>query len=282
MTDLDILLAAHRVAQERRGLLPNSMARRETHLRAFAKWLEPRSLLDATRNDVETFIDSRVGQDGGPITMRTRSFWLGHLRTFYKWAEREGLIDGKAPTADIDGPRLRRSIPRPIADADLRRAMDHATPTMRAMLALAAFQGLRCQEIAGLRREDVVEDQGVLVVVHGKGGHQRVLPLHPEALAALNALPMPRSGHVLRRPMGGRYDAAVMSRSMNNHLRALGIDATAHQLRHWFGTNVYRATHDLRLTQEMLGHQSPVTTAGYAAWSPADAAVAVQGLRVGR
>jgi hypothetical protein len=55
---------------------------------------------------------------------------------------------------------------------------------MRAVLSLAAYQGLRCQEIAGIERDDVLEAKGLLRVVKGKGGHERILPLHPEALAA--------------------------------------------------------------------------------------------------
>jgi site-specific recombinase XerC len=43
----------------------------------------------------------------------------------------------------------------------------------------------------------------------------------------------------------------------------------------------HRVTHDLRLVQEMLGHSSPVTTSGYAAWSPTEAATAIEGLTYG-
>ena len=55
-------------------------------------------------------------------------------------------------------------------------------------------------------------------------------------------------------------------------------DATLHQLRHAFATEVYRASRDLRLTQELMGHAHPNTTAIYAAYSPGDAAGVVEGL----
>ena len=54
-----------------------------------------------------------------------------------------------------------------------------------------------------------------------------------------------------------------------------------HQLRHWFGTHTYRASLDLRMTQELLGHSSPNTTTIYAAWSPGAAVPIVQGLSAG-
>lgn len=63
---------------------------------------------------------------------------------------------------------------------------------------------------------------------------------------------------------------------MRAHFLDLEIEATMHQTRHWFGTQLYIATRDLRLVQEMMGHASPSTTAGYAAFASdtADAAVA--------
>lgn len=57
--------------------------------------------------------------------------------------------------------------------------------------------------------------------------------------------------------------------------------ATAHQLRHWFGTECYRACHDLRLVQEMMGHSSPTTTAIYTKLDMSEAAPVVTALTVG-
>lgn len=70
----------------------------------------------------------------------------------------------------------------------------------------------------------------------------------------------------------------------SRHGRPDGDDpppAPPDQLRHWFGTRFYGETKDLRLTQEVMGHATPVSTAGYAAFSQADAIVAVRALRVG-
>jgi integrase len=61
----------------------------------------------------------------------------------------------------------------------------------------------------------------------------------------------------------------------------MGINATAHQLRHWFGSEVYANTHDIRVTQELLGHSSPAVTAGHVAYSSVDGAAAVASLKLG-
>ena len=276
------LLAAHTLSMQRQAIMATSIDKRLVILRALARYLAPSSLLDATREDIEAFLDIRKNAAGKPIVARTRYAWLSHFHAFYEWAIREEWTD-RCPTLAITRPRMRRNLPRPIADDDLAQAMAGAPPQMRAMLACAAFQGLRCKEIAGLDREDVLDtrEPPVIVVVAGKGGHQRIVPLHPEVLSALRCLPMPRSGPLFTRIRGTRYTPPTMSKAISEYLTELGIKATAHQLRHWFGTGIYANTHDIRLTQELMGHQSPDTTALYVAWAVVDAAPAVASLRVG-
>jgi len=71
-----------------------------------------------------------------------------------------------------------------------------------------------------------------------------------------------------------------VSVAIRSYFDELGIEASGHQLRHWFGTGIYAVTHDIRLTQELLGHQSPDTTAIYVAWAAVDAAPAVAALKI--
>jgi site-specific recombinase XerD len=140
------------------------------------------------------------------------------------------------------------------------------------------------KEIAGLRREDIFEesDPPVLVVNAGKGGHQRIIPLNPYVLRALRLAGLPRSGYVFVSSCGdccGRpIQRQTVSKLMSRYLRDAGVTGTAHSLRHRFATEVYRKSQDIRVTQEMLGHSSPETTARYAAYSPVAAATAVVAL----
>jgi len=73
-----------------------------------------------------------------------------------------------------------------------------------------------------------------------------------------------------------------LAKRFGDGLRDVGVTATPHQLRHWFGSALYTRTHDLRLVQEMLGHSSPATTAIYTAFDRKAAGVAVQGLDITR
>jgi integrase/recombinase XerC len=92
------------------------------------------------------------------------------------------------------------------------------------------------------------EDGGTYVVPRGDGWQNR--PLHPGRVSGL----------------------------INDYLHSLGIPDTAHSLRHSFGTEFYRASKDIRLTQELMGHASPITTAIYAAADMDSAAALVAAL----
>lgn len=236
------------------------------------RWLgDDTAMLAATREQIETFLDQRR------IGPRTRYGWVSHLHAFYRWAISEELTD-RDPTAGIIRPRLRRTLPRPAATADLLHALEVGSAKHRAWVLLAALQGLRCCEIAGLRREDVFEHEGLLRVVDGKGGAERIIPLHPEVLQALEAHGMGRTGWIFTRPKGGPYNGTYVSVEFIAFLRAADTAAKPHMLRHWFGTHLYASTKDLRLVQEMLGHQSPTTTTIYVAFDRHLADSAVQNL----
>lgn len=99
-----------------------------------------------------------------------------------------------------------------------------------------------------------------------------MLPIHPRVQEALDALPLARAGPLWRGRFGEVVTPSALSKRMNRYLKGLGITATAHQLRHMFATEVYRLSRDLRLTQELLGHSDPATTAIYTAWDQTAAA----------
>ena len=132
-----------------------------------------------------------------------------------------------------------------------------------------------------LRRERVLDtaDPPVLLVAADatKGHRERIVPLSDFVVAELRTAGLPRGGWVFPRYDGGAGPNApwVISHTANDHLRACGAQVTLHQLRHRFGTQAYRACHDLRTVQELLGHADPATTAGYAAYDRGAAAEVV-------
>jgi len=139
-----------------------------------------RSIFDVDNRTIEEFLDRRG------LCAVTRRAWLSHLHSFYVWAINEDLTEVD-PTVRIVRPKLRRRLPRPADSSDLRRALSVANPIMRCWILLAAYQGLRCCEIAGVRRDDITQDPPILRVI-GKGDKERSIPLHPVVFEALQSL----------------------------------------------------------------------------------------------
>jgi site-specific recombinase XerD len=102
-SDATKLIRLYRVSQDRSGYLPNSIDKREQCVKAFARWLDPRGLLDATRQDIELFLDKRRNRDGRKIGSATRYLWVAHFHSFYKWCQLEELLRVD-PTAAIVRP----------------------------------------------------------------------------------------------------------------------------------------------------------------------------------
>ena len=191
-------------------------------------------------------------------TNQTTRTYGGHMRGFYRWATIAGRLTFD-PTTGLPRPRVPRRTPRPAPDQLLAAILTHADTRYRLWAVLAAYAGLRCCEIATLHREDCTRN-GVLV--RGKGGKERMVPMHPRIWAAVKPLP---PGPVADIPAHIGDPAAYVSQMFRVHLqRRLGIRRVGlHRLRVWFATGTLRQCHDLRTVQELLGHASPETTAGY-------------------
>lgn len=259
---------------QRRSLSAKTINDRSRLLARFEAGIAPATVVDCTRDDIETWLDTC---DLGP---QGRYTYLSNLASFFRWMVELGHRDDD-PTVKIRRPKLGRRLPRPIGDADLAYALSVADQRMRVWLALAAYEGLRCAEIANLRREDIVDDREppLLVVRQGKGAKDRIVPLNPIVEQMLHDYGLGRRGWMFTLNNGRHIGAPTVSAYIGRFLHDLGIDASAHRGRHKFGSDVYRLSGgDIRLTQEMLGHSSPVTTAIYAAWDPVKAAGVVRQL----
>jgi site-specific recombinase XerD len=261
---------------KRRNLRPSTIDQRRRALRRLARACDEVPLLELTGADLEDW-----WEDLDRLTPEARAVELSHIRSFYKWALFYDLIIVD-PTIKLMRPKLARRLPRPIDDERVAQALEEADPRRAAMFALAAFAGLRASDVAHLRAEDLRlhQEPPVAVLRNGKGGKDRVVPLSRVCIGYLRAYGIPARGFVFPRQddTPGMLPPHRVSQICNDFLhRSLGFDETLHQFRHRFLTRLYGECKDLRLVQEIAGHSSPVTTAGYAAFSPDRAAPAVNG-----
>lgn len=206
----------------------------------------------------------------------TRQTYYGAARAFFTWAcnPHDARLDFD-PTALLPRPSTPRGIPRPVSDAELQHILANAVEPYRTWSKLAAYAGLRAIEIAGLHREHVTQEN--LHVVRGKGGRPGMLPTHPEIWAAVRDLPagpiaLTKTGD----PASDTYVSVTAALYFRQDLNMPGVGL--HRLRHWYGTSIYRATKDIRRTQELLRHASPSTTAIYTLVSSEERLAAIQTL----
>lgn len=228
------------------GASPGTVRVRRSHLRRFARDVD---LLAADEGHVVAFLSSL-----DRLRPESRKSVVASLRSFYAWALAHGLV-ASDPTAGLRPIHVPPSVPRPITATALRAALAAADAETTLMLLLGAYAGLRRAEIAAVHADDI---DGLALRVTGKGGRTRRVPIHPllaGRLAGLTgwAFPSPvRPGE----PVGPDYVASRLE-------RVLPRPYTAHSLRHYFATEAYRGTRDLRAVQQLLGHSKPETTARY-------------------
>jgi integrase/recombinase XerD len=219
--------------------------------------------------------------NGSTLGVEARAATVSHCKGFYRWAVEEELLD-RDPSTRLQRPKRERRIPRPMPDEAASKALTNAVDPIRQWLFLAAYAGLRACEIAQLRGQDFRLSQAppILIIRVSKGGDPSVVPIAAELRQV--ALELSRSsGWCFPKGRGGdgHITASQVQKRANTYMHELGIPETLHQLRHWYGSKTYRATHrDLRATQELLRHNSPVSTAGYTYIDPGESAFALDQL----
>ncbi len=199
------------------------------------------------------------------------------LRNFFKFLDRHELAHNAAIKA-VKTPKLPRSIPKPLSEVEAREALLsigdlHDTPWIAArdiaILTLLYGCGLRISEALNLNVEDVPD--GDAMVITGKGKKQRVVPVLPIVLDAiqyyLDLYPqrLKKNGPLFVGVQGKRVNSGVIQRQVRKLRAYLGLPASAtpHALRHSFATHLLAGGGDLRTIQELLGHESLSTTQRY-------------------
>jgi integrase len=188
---------------------------------------------------------TRAG-DTRPRVASSLSNQASHAREFWRWAMRQGLID-RNPADWLPKVRQAKTQAVTIREGDLDRLLTHADEPMRRMLALGAMAGLRSEEIAAVKWSDIDRDNGVLWVREGKGSKDRSVPLSAGLMGQLGE---PGDGPII----GREASAKAVSMAIGRHLRANGVDLTAHKLRARYATRFLAATGDAVAAAKALGH----------------------------
>lgn len=233
------------------AMAATSVRTRSEHLRHFARrvgvgpWEVTAALL----------LEFVAAQEWSQETRRGRRMTF---RAFYAWAVEEGHM---ATSPALKLPRVKPTppAPRPAPDSVYLPALAAAEPRERLMFRLAAEHGLRRAEVAVVHSRDLIEDlDGWTLVVHGKGGRTRLVPLLDDVAAELRALPR---GWAFPGADDGHLSPRWVGKLLN---RLLADDWTMHKLRHRAATHWHEESNgDVFVVQDLLGHASPTTTRAY-------------------
>ena len=256
-----------------RKLSPNTVAAYGRDVAEFlqAVEVEPRAI---RAEDIERYLKQR-----SELSKRSQARLLSALRSFFDWLVLEGERKDN-PSDRVDAPKLGRYLPEVLSVEEVCAILDSVDVASgdwralrdRAILEILYGCGLRVSEACGLLISHVYLKEGFVRVV-GKGDKERLVPLGDIAAAAfaryLDARPAPaepafddvaflnKNGHPLSR-------VAIFNLVKKQALIAgVNKEISPHTFRHSFATHLIENGADLRVVQEMLGHESILTTEIY-------------------
>jgi len=263
-----------------RGAAPLTLAAYKNDLLSLAGFLaaDRATLEQADRASLHVYLSSPATARLAPRTLARR---ISAMRQFYKFLLLEGVRQDD-PTAELDTPRLGRPLPKILSESEIKAVIDAAQGwpgqegiRLSCMVELLYATGLRISELVTLALAAARRHPRFLVV-SGKGGKERVVPLSEPGRAALHRYlecreeflsdtrpsrwlfpSRARAGHLTRQRAGQLFKELAIK---------AGLDPdrlSPHVLRHAFASHLLDHGADLRSVQEMLGHADIATTQIY-------------------
>ena len=255
-----------------RAMSPNTVASYCSDIQKFALWLGEKGLIGAGTDDVAAYVSSLVS-----LEKRTQARILSSLRSFYGWAVLERYIEDN-PCDLVDSPKLGRYLPDVLSVEEVVAVIDsvdlHGSYGLRdrAILEIMYGCGLRVSEVVGMKISCLYMDEGFVRVV-GKGDKERLVPIGEMAVDVVKA-------YLAVRPSGAdpesddilflnRFGRGLSRQSVFKMIQkqalvaGIGKEVSPHTFRHSFATHLVENGADLRVVQEMLGHENITTTEIY-------------------
>ncbi|EHM03411.1 phage integrase, SAM-like domain protein [Acetobacteraceae bacterium AT-5844] len=257
-----------------RGAARNTLAAYEADLSDFAGFAKRRGGATLAGADAEVLRRYIAGLTDSGLSPRTAARRLSALRQFHRFLVREN-VRADDPTELLDSPRLPAPLPKALRREEVTALLDAAStlPGKRGPVAVAALELLYC---SGLRASELVSlpvtalsAEAPLVMVKGKGGKERLVPISARAREAALALRDPKKPSKWLFPShgaAGHLTRQGLSLLVTQAALAAGLEpgrVSPHVLRHSFATHLLEGGADLRSLQVLLGHSDIATVQIY-------------------
>ncbi len=262
------------------GLSKNSLSAYRRDLTLFANWLEldsecTKSIYQVVEADLTAYMASK--RDDKPSTANRR---LTVFKRFYRYALRQHLVE-QDPCLKLRAAKQAQRFPKVLSEEQITTLLN--TPDTaealglrdRTMLELMYASGLRVSEIVSLKTVALGLNEGVVRVVNGKGGKERLVPFGAEAGEWLRrylqeARHFLLEGKTCQEVFVGRHTGSGLTRQAfwsiikrYAQLADIKVPLSPHTLRHAFATHLLNHVADLRVVQLLLGHADISTTQIY-------------------
>lgn len=262
------------------GLSKNSLSAYRRDLTLFAKWLEfdsegTKSIYQVVEADLTAYMASKRDDKASTANRRLTVF-----KRFYRYALRQHLVE-QDPCLKLRAAKQAQRFPKVLSEEQITTLLN--TPDTaealglrdRTMLELMYASGLRVSEIVSLKTVALGLNEGVVRVVNGKGGKERLVPFGAEAGEWLRRY-LQEARHVLlegktcQEVFVGRHTGSGLTRQAfwsiikrYAQLADIKVPLSPHTLRHAFATHLLNHGADLRVVQLLLGHADISTTQIY-------------------
>lgn len=265
---------------EKRGS-PHTVVAYETDLKQFAEYLL------ATYDGLNDAADIRhyhirswlaEAQAGKALSAASRNRKLAALNSFFKSLMLQGKLSGN-PCRVLHSLKKPERLPGYLKAGETEKLLEEVSfgedfrgATDRLICELLYSLGLRRAELIGLQERDVEKSNRTLRVL-GKGNKERLLPLGPELLSALDlykqqkrALNIPHTGYLLQQESGRPLNASYVYRTVRHYLSLVSTlkKQSPHVLRHTFATQLLQNGASIQAIKDLLGHSSLAATQIYA------------------
>ena len=267
--DKDVLSFLEYLKYERR-LSVNTIDSYGENLLLVSKYLN-KDLINATRDDIKNFFDNFDGD------VKTKAHYLTVLNSFYKYL----LFMGKCSINPCDGikhPKLSKKLPEYLTSEEINKLFDiRLTKPIdyrnKAMLEVLYATGTRISELINLELNQIDFDECIIRVT-GKGKKDRIIPIGDTAMDALKnyilnyrifLVKTNDNNYVFLNKNGSKISRQGFFKILKGLAFDAGIkkDISPHTIRHSFATNLLNKGADLRIIQELLGHENLQTTEIY-------------------
>ena len=260
-----------------RSLSANTIAGYASDVQQYFELLRRRSVAPAAASidDISRFLEDRVAAG---VTKRSQARAVSSVKALYRFLDAEGQLS-ENPCDKLSTPKINPYLPTVLSveevlailgSVDLSKPEGHRD---RCILEVLYSCGLRVSELVGLKISDIFLDEH-FIRVFGKGSKQRLVPLGEPAADAIrlyrqvrNAGPVQKAAEdiLFLNHRGGKLSRVTVFNIVKEQARIAGIrkEISPHTFRHSFATHLVENGADLRVVQQMLGHESILTTEIY-------------------